>query len=97
MRTYEVMFILRPDLTEEEINESKERLQKSISDFGGEFVNEAEGWGKKRLAYSINKYTEGIYCLWYFKGQPETAKELDRIIKLSDRFLRHMIIHHEEK
>lgn len=97
MRTYEIMFILRPDLTEEEVNESKERLQKSISDFGGEFVNEADGWGKKRLAYSIENYTEGIYCLWYFKGQPETAEELDRIIKLSDKFLRHMIIRQEDK
>ncbi len=97
MRTYELMFILRPDLAEEEISESKERLQKIITDFSGEFVNEADGWGKKRLAYSIENYTEGIYSLWYFKGQPETAQELDRIIKLSDKFLRHIIIRQEEK
>lgn len=97
MRTYELMFILRPDLTEEEINDSKERLQKIIADFSGEFVNEADGWGKKRLAYSIENYMEGIYSLWYFKGQPETAQELDRIIKLSDKFLRHIIIRRDEE
>lgn len=97
MRTYELMFILKPDLAEEEIVETKERLQQIITDFAGEFVNEADGWGKKRLAYSIEDYTEGIYCLWYFKGQPETAQEIDRIIKLSDKFLRHIIIRQDEK
>ncbi|HZK42882.1 MAG TPA: 30S ribosomal protein S6 [Syntrophomonadaceae bacterium] len=97
MRTYEIMFIFKPDLAEEEINESKERLQQIITDFGGEFVSEAEGWGKKRLAYSIKDYTEGIYYLWYFNGEPETVKELDRIIKLSDKFLRHIIIRQEDK
>lgn len=97
MRTYELMFILKPDLSEEEINDSKERLQKIIADFGGEFVNEADGWGKKRLAYSIEDYMEGIYSLWYFQGQPETAQELDRIIKLSDKFLRHIILRNDEK
>ena len=97
MRTYELMFILKPDLAEEEIVETKDRLKQIIADFGGEFVNEADGWGKKRLAYNIDNYTEGIYSLWYLKGQPDTAQELDRVIKLSDRYLRHIIIRQEEK
>lgn len=97
MRTYELMFILKPDLTEEQILETKERLQKIIADFGGEFVNAADGWGKKRLAYSIEDYLEGIYSLWYFKGKPETVQELDRVIKLSENFLRHIIIRQDEK
>ncbi|MDD2585075.1 MAG: 30S ribosomal protein S6 [Syntrophomonadaceae bacterium] len=97
MRTYEILFILKPDLAEEVFAETKERLQKIIADFGGEFINEADGWGKKRLAYSIEDYMEGIYSLWNFKGQPETVAELDRVIKLSDKFLRHMIIRQDEK
>ncbi|NLJ72883.1 MAG: 30S ribosomal protein S6 [Syntrophomonadaceae bacterium] len=97
MRTYELMFILKPDLTEEDLAETKERLKQIIADFAGEFVNEADGWGKKRLAYSIEDYTEGVYSLWYFKGQPETAQEIDRVIKLSDKFLRHIIIRQDEK
>ena len=47
MRTYEMMFVLRPDLEEEQVLETKERLQKIIADFGGEFINAADGWGKK--------------------------------------------------
>ena len=97
MRTYELMFILKPDLTEEIIAETKEKLQTIIADFGGEFIKVADGWGKKRLAYSIEDYLEGFYSLWYFKGKPETVLELDRVIKLSERFLRHIIIRQDEK
>ena len=97
MRTYEMMFILKPDLAEEAIAETKERLQKILNDFRGEFIGEADGWGKRRLAYHIEDYTEGIYSVWFFSGKPETVAELDRVIKLSDRFLRHMIIRQDEK
>ncbi len=96
MRTYEMMFILKPDLSEEDFAEAKERLQKIIADFGGEFIKELDGWGKKRLAYSIQDYSEGIYSVWHFKGETETVNELDRVIKISDKFLRHMIIRLEE-
>lgn len=97
MRTYEMMFILRPDLEEEQVLETKERLQKIIADFDGEFINAADGWGKKRLAYAIDDFVEGNYSLWYFKGQPKTVDELDRIIKISENFLRHIIIRQEEE
>ncbi len=96
MRTYEMMFILKPDLSEEDFAEAKERLQKIIADFGGEFIKELDGWGKKRLAYNIQDYPEGIYSVWHFNGETETVNELDRIIKISDKFLRHMIIRLEE-
>ncbi len=97
MRTYEMMFILKPDLAEEEIGEIKDRLKKIIEDFNGEFIGEEDGWGKRRLAYEIKKYSEGIYTLWNFKGKPETVQELDRVIRLSDKFLRHAIIRRDEK
>ncbi len=96
MRTYEMMFILKPDLSEEDFNEAKERLQKIIADFGGEFTKELDGWGKKRLAYAIQDYSEGIYSVWHFNAETETINELDRVIKISDKFLRHMIIRLEE-
>ncbi|QGU00641.1 SSU ribosomal protein S6p [Candidatus Syntrophocurvum alkaliphilum] len=96
MRTYEMMFILRPDLSEEEVTETKERLQNIISQFGGEFETEAGGWGRKRLAYPIEDYQEGVYVLWYFKGKSETIDELDRIMKISDNILRHIIIRKDQ-
>ena len=97
MRDYEMMFIIKPDLTEEVIVEIKERLRKIIEDFGGEFTDEVGGWGKKRMAYRIEDYAEGIYCLWHFKGVPETVQELDRVIKISDSLMRHIIIRKDEK
>ena len=97
VRAYEMMFILKPDLEEEQFAETKDRLKKIIADFGGEFIRELDGWGKKRLAYAIQKYTEGVYSVWHFNGQPETVQELDRVIKISDRFLRHIIVRQDEK
>jgi len=97
MRTYEMMFILKPDLTEEEFAGTKERLKNIIAEFGGEFGKELDGWGKKRLAYSIQDYSEGVYAVWHFNGETETVNELDRVIKISDKFLRHIIIRLEEK
>lgn len=97
MREYEMMFIIKPDLADEAVAEIKAKLQKIIADFGGEFINEVPGWNKKRMAYRIENYSEGIYALWNFKGQPETVNELDRVIKISDSLLRHMIIRKDEK
>ena len=92
MRKYELMLIFKPDLAEEAITEVKTRLSKIIEDFKGEFIEEVSGWGKRRMAYSIEDYPEGIYMLWHFNGQAETVEELDRIIKISDRVLRHIIV-----
>lgn len=97
MREYEIMFIIKPDLAEEATVEIQEKLHKIIDDFGGEFINAVDGWGKKRMAYKIEDYQEGIYCLWNFKGIPETVQELDRVIKISDSLLRHLIVRKDEK
>jgi small subunit ribosomal protein S6 len=97
MRDYEIMYIIKPDVEEEIITETKDKLRKIIDDFGGEFSAEVPGWGKKRMAYRIEDYQEGIYVLWNFKGKPETVKELDRVIKISDNILRHIIIRKDEK
>lgn len=97
MRDYEIMFIIKPDLSEEAITEVKDKLRNIIDNFGGEFVNEVDGWGKKRMAYRIKDYQEGIYSLWNFKGVSETVQELDRVIKINDSFLRHIIIRKDEK
>ena len=97
MRDYEMMYIIKPDVPEETIAEIKDKLHKIIDDFGGVFTQEAPGWGKKRMAYRIQDYQEGIYVLWYFQGKPETVKELDRVIRISEHIMRHIIIRKDEK
>ncbi|NLV15666.1 MAG: 30S ribosomal protein S6 [Syntrophomonadaceae bacterium] len=94
MRPYEMMFILTPELPTESIDAAKDRVADIITQTGGEF-QEFDVWGKRRLAYEINDFREGIYILAYFNGTTETVNELDRVLKISDSFLRHMIVRKE--
>ncbi|NLB18979.1 MAG: 30S ribosomal protein S6 [Syntrophomonadaceae bacterium] len=94
MRPYEMMFILTPELPTESIDAAKDRVSDIITQTGGEF-QEFDVWGKRRLAYEINDFREGIYILAHFNGTTETVNEMDRVLKISDSFLRHMIIRKE--
>ncbi|HHY40759.1 MAG TPA: 30S ribosomal protein S6 [Syntrophaceticus sp.] len=91
MRSYETLFILKPDLEEEAITAAIERLTALIQNNKGA-VEQVNRWGKKKLAYEIQDYREGYYTLVLFQGEPETAKELDRVMRLSDEVMRHVIV-----
>ncbi len=95
MRPYEMMFILRPELPAETVDAAKTRVTDIIAQTGGEFLD-FDVWGKRRLAYEINDFREGLYMLAHFHGTTETVNELDRVLKISDSFLRHMIIRKED-
>ena len=53
-------------------------------------------WGKRRLAYAVNKHTDGVYVLINFEAAPGEIKEIDRVLKIDDNVLRHLIVKHEE-
>lgn len=91
MRPYETIFILKPDLEEEAINAAIERYANLIQEHQGS-VEEINRWGKKRLAYEIDDYREGYYTLILFQGEPSTANELDRVLRINDEVLRHIIV-----
>lgn len=91
LRSYETLFVLKPDLDEEATTAAIERLTELIQKNKGT-VEQINRWGKKRLAYEIEDYREGYYTLVYFQGEPETAKELDRVMRISDFLLRHTIV-----
>lgn len=96
MRTYETMFILRPDLEEEKQTSLIERFKSVITDQGGE-VLQTNIWGKRNLAYEIQKYREGYYVVMQFKGDGEITKELERVYRITDEVLRFIIVNLEEK
>lgn len=96
MRNYEVMYVLKPDLDEEKLNEVVEKFTALINNNGGEVVT-TDKWGKRRLAYEINDYREGVYILVNFKGEAKTPLELDRVMKITDEILRFMVINKDEK
>lgn len=90
MRTYEVLFILSPQVTEEEsttlINDFKDIATKN-----GANLKSEDAWGRRRLAYPIHKFNEGIYHLFVLESD-SSLSELDRRMKNVDRVLRHVIV-----
>lgn len=94
MRKYEVIFIVKP-LEEEPTNAVIEKFEKLIVDNGGT-IDKVDRWGKKRLAYEINDMLDGYYCLFYITAEPAVVKEVDRVMKINDDILKHMIIKEEE-
>src|SRR3954469_20087341 len=90
MRTYEVLFILSPQVPEEEATALSNEFRGVAEKTGATLKNE-EAWGRRRLAYPIQKFNEGNYHLFVFESDGSLA-ELDRRMKNSDRILRHMIV-----
>jgi small subunit ribosomal protein S6 len=90
MRTYEVLFILSPQVTEEEattlINDFR-----TIATQTGATLKSEDAWGRRRLAYPIQKFNEGIYHLFVLESE-NSLSELDRRMKNVDRVLRHVIV-----
>ncbi len=93
MRHYEAMYIVDPEFTDEQIEPIIERYKKVVTDMGG-VVGETGKWegGRRRLAYAIKGRTEGIYILMPFESGPDVPAELDRVLKISDDVLRHIIV-----
>ena len=95
MTNYELMFVLDPSLEQEKKDEEVEKIKSIISENGE--PEEPDVWGIRKLAYEIEKNTEGYYVVLPFKAEPELPKELDRRLRISDTVMRHMIVNKDEK
>ena len=93
MTKYETTFILEPGFDEGRINEEIERVSQWISDLGGE-VLEVQRWGKKRLAYEIEKKRDGIYTLVLYHGVGAMVKEIERRLRLNESVMRVLTVIH---
>ncbi|MBQ9365598.1 MAG: 30S ribosomal protein S6 [Schwartzia sp.] len=93
MRKYEVMFIVKP-MEEEKTNAVIEKFKKLIEANGG-IIDKEDHWGKRRLAYTIKDFVEGDYELLYVSAEPECVKECDRVMKITEDVLKHMIVRSE--
>ncbi|MEL7977948.1 MULTISPECIES: 30S ribosomal protein S6 [unclassified Isoptericola] len=91
MRQYELMVILDPEVEERTVAPSLEKYLSVISTEGGS-VDKVDIWGRRRMAYDINKRSEGIYAVVDFTSTPDTAKELDRQLGLNEAVLRTKIL-----
>jgi small subunit ribosomal protein S6 len=96
MRIYEELFILRPDAPEEEIDQLIEQLTGIIAGSGGN-VDKSEKWGVRKLAYRVQKRNEGFYVLLQFVAKPETVKEIERRLRVTDLVLKFLTVRVDEK
>lgn len=95
MPAYELLYIVRPDLDEETIQSVVDRVNAAITDHGGQ-VDQTEKMGKRRLAYQIKGYNEGVYTLVQFKAEPSFIQELQRQLRINDNILRHLVVREDE-
>ncbi|MEN6415876.1 MAG: 30S ribosomal protein S6 [Armatimonadota bacterium] len=91
IRNYEALYIVDVNLTDEQLNPIIAKYSNLVTDQGGEVQAHAK-WDKRRLAYEIKGRREGIYILMYFSGDPTVEKELDRVFRISDEVIRHIIL-----
>jgi small subunit ribosomal protein S6 len=91
MRIYEELFIVKPDATEEETDQFIEQVKAVVTGSGGT-VDKVDKWGKRRLAYKVGKYREGAYVLFQFNAQPETVKEFERRLRVSDLVIKFLTV-----
>jgi small subunit ribosomal protein S6 len=96
LRLYDVLVIVDPRLTEEEVAQLTTRLQESCTALGGE-VAATENWGKRRLAFEIRKQREGAYVLLQIKAQPPAVREYERQLRLNESILRFMTTRVDER
>jgi small subunit ribosomal protein S6 len=95
MRIYEELFIIKPDTPEEEADQYVEQLQTQLTTAGAT-IDKVEKWGKRRLAYRIDKYREGSYVLLQFTSDANLVKELERRLRVADMVLKFITVRIDE-
>jgi small subunit ribosomal protein S6 len=96
MRPYELMVIIDPEVEERTVEPSLQKFLNVITTDGGT-IEKVDIWGRRRLAYEIQKKSEGIYAVVNFTSEPATAKELDRQLSLNETIMRTKITRPEEQ
>lgn len=91
MRRYELMLVLRPDAPEERIAAIVDRTTRQIATDGGQIVKVAP-WGRRRLAYPIERYREGSYHIVVFEAPAGAIAELERTLLITEEVLRHLVV-----
>ena len=95
MTNYEVLFIIDPALEDEKKEATIEAVKEIIAAEGE--VGNVDVWGMRKLAYPIQKKSEGYYVVIEFQGNPSLPKELDRRLRISDNVMRHLIDNKDQK
>jgi small subunit ribosomal protein S6 len=95
-RDYELGFILSPEVSEDEIRSVLDRIEQIVANYGGQTVK-VNQWGRRRLAYPIERHRDGFYVFIDMILTPESVAELERMLKVSEIVLRHMMKRRDPK
>ena len=91
MNYYEKVMILDPNIDDNAVNETIERVKNVIVSKGGE-IFKTDNWGRRKLAYELNKHQKGNYVLLFFKSPPDTILELEKLSKVVDSIIKFMVV-----
>ena len=91
MNKYELTLVLNPNLEEESCKAEFDKIQAEIVRFGGA-VEKVDEWGRRRLAYEIEKLSEGIYYIVSFDGEASTPREVENRLRINENVLRFLIV-----
>ena len=95
-RQYELVYILPPDSTEQQVAELHQQIEAVVARMNGN-IEKTENWGRRKLAYEIGRHKEGFYVLDVINGSGELMKELDRRLKVMDQVVRHLVVRVDEE
>lgn len=95
MQEYEAIYIVKPDLTDADVQKIADQYKGSVESMGGT-VDKAEKWEKRKLAYELNGYKEGTYIIMNFKAEAKVPAELSRLMRINDTIIRHRIYKEED-
>ena len=96
MRTYEVMFIVRPDIVDEELDKLISTLESNVGTAGGTVKN-IERMGKRRLAYTVRKFNDGMYILFTVEGEGKIITEIERRLRVTEPVIKFITVRVDEE
>jgi len=95
LRDYELVVVIDPEIDEEKLSATLDRISQFVTTRGGEVID-VDRWGKRKLAYPIKRRSEGDYVITHFRLEPSQTAELEASLRLSEEVLRHLLVRSED-
>jgi len=95
-RQYELVYVVSPDASEQDVTDLHAQVEAVIVRIGGELVK-SENWGRRKMAYQIGPHKEGVYVIELINGAGELMKELERRLRVSEKVLRYLVVRVDEE
>jgi small subunit ribosomal protein S6 len=95
-RKYELVYVVSPDATDEQVTEVHTQVESIVQRMNGQ-LEKTDNWGRRKLAYEIGRHKEGTYVLEVINGDGDVMKEIDRRLKVTDLVIRHLVVRVDEE